>query len=331
MKIFTYLFLFCFIASSFLSNNQAYSIPPTLLQNIEKAPPHILVIFGASGDLTKRKLIPALVNLQRKGQLPEEFICVGISRKELSHTQFREDISAFISKEDRGIWDSLSKKMFYMAGSAENEDTYKKLNLLLEKFDRENQTQGNRLYYLATPPSSFSIIIKQLHDNHLVIQSPKNWSRVIIEKPFGFDLASAIDLQKEISRYLEDNQLYRIDHYLGKEVIHDLLTLRFTNPVMENLWNNQHIDNVSITLSEDIGRGIRGASFEQMGLLRDIVQNHLMQIVSLIGMERPASFESGRDSQGKSPLNRVYSCFSVRSFRMLYYQGAIWQRNGRGA
>lgn len=280
----------------------------------EKIPPHALVIFGAAGDLTKRKLIPAIVQLARQGKLPEGFVCIGVGRNQLSDSEFREEISAFIPKEDREAWQRISDKMFYLSGSFEKSSTYTELGRMLEKLDRDRSMKGNRLFYLATPPDCFSMVVENLDEHRLLTgegNRPEQWSRVIIEKPFGQDLPSAISLQKEIGRHLDESQIYLIDHYLGKEVVRQLLMFRFTNPVIESLWNNQQIEHVSITLSEEIGIGTRGQFWEQTGMLRDVVQNHIMQLIAMIAMEKPASFSAGDIRREKTLLIK-----SIRPFPM---------------
>lgn len=299
MKKISILLAFCLFINFAACGYQAESLSKTQeLKNEtidETLPPHILVIFGATGDLTKRKLIPAVVQLKRKGLLPDQFVCIGVGRREMSPAQYHNEIGSFIANEDREIWESFRKKMIYFSGNFEKKDTYARLLQLMQNFDQDLGTKGNRLFYLATPPANFAPIIEQIHQNGLLTDNghPANpWSRVIIEKPFGHDLASAVELQQEITRHLNESQIYLIDHYLGKEVVHNLLTFRFDNPFIESFWNNQLIDHVTITLSEDIGVGTRGAFWEQTGLLRDLVQNHIMQLVSLAAMERPSSFDA---------------------------------------
>ncbi len=250
-------------------------------ETLKKEPiSQVLVIFGAYGDLSKRELIPALVKLQKKGQLPSDFTIVGVGRRDITETEFLKEASTYIGKEDGAVWESLKGRVHYISGNFDDEKTYSKLAQNLKKFSK------NRLFYLATPPSNFSPIIRELHQHKLIKKGDLN-SRVLIEKPFGVDEESAQNLQKEISEFLNENQIYRMDHYLGKEVIGQLLNFRFANPMIESLWNNRQIDHVRVTLSESIGVGSRGAFWEQTGMLRDVVQNHIMQVVALIGMEKP--------------------------------------------
>lgn len=264
-------------------------------------PPHILVIFGATGDLTSRKLMPALQQLAEKEQLPEQFAIIGIGRKEMSDDQFRMQFGP----QDDLAWETFRKKIFYLSGTFENDETYAKLSELCTLLESQLQTKGNRLYYLATPADSFAPILEKINMHGLADgkgTSPEKWSRVIIEKPFGHDLSSAINLQMDISHYLDDTQVYLIDHYLGKEVVHQLLPFRFTNTILEDLWNNQFIDHVDITLSEDIGVGTRGNFWEKTGLLRDLVQNHAVQLLSLVAMEEPKDFTADSIREEKAKL-----------------------------
>lgn len=274
------------------------------------ADPSILVIFGATGDLTSRKLLPALYNLALNGQLPTHFACVGFARRDKSNNDFREEMADAINQFSRNkplndeVWKDFSEQLFYHQSEFGDDAGYEALNKLLKDLDVKFGTKGNRVYYLSTPSSYFPLIIEKLHEHKLIYntdQEEKRWSRVIIEKPFGHDLSSAADLQKEITKHLDESQIYRIDHYLGKETVQNLLMFRFSNPIFESIWNNKQIDHVQITVAEDIGIGTRGRLWEESGMLRDIVQNHMMQLVSLVGMEPPTSFraDSIRDEKVK--------------------------------
>lgn len=263
--------------------------------------PCIVVIFGATGDLTGRKLAPALYNLARDGQLPGHFGCVGFARREKTNDEFREevhqDINEFsrVKPVDEDLWKTFREQIFYHQSEFHEDEGYERLSKLLDELDARLGTKGNRVFYLSTQPSFFPLIIEKLHQHKLIYDANKvtdKWSRVIIEKPFGRDLASAEALQKHISQYLTESQIFRIDHYLGKETVQNLLVLRFTNPIFESIWNNRHIDNIQISVSEEIGIGSRGRFWEEAGMLRDIVQNHLMQLLSLVGMEPPSSLKA---------------------------------------
>lgn len=263
------------------------------------AEPCILVIFGATGDLTGRKLLPALYNLANEGQLPAHFACVGFARRDKGNDVFREemhkDISEFSRTKpiDEEMWKNFSQQIFYHQSNFDDDEGYESLNKFLKDLDTQLGTKGNRVFYLSTPPKFFPLIIKKLHEHKLVYNPDEvknKWSRVIIEKPFGHDLDSAKALQAEITNYLDESQIFRIDHYLGKETVQNLLVFRYSNPIFEALWNNHNIDHVQITVAEEIGIGTRGAFFEEAGLLRDIVQNHMMQVLSLVAMEPPSHF-----------------------------------------
>lgn len=287
------------------------------------ADPCIMVIFGASGDLTARKLIPALYNLARDGQLPPHFACVGFARREKTNEQFRQEMQEAVSKFSRvrpidpNLWQTFSEQLFYHQSEFDNEGGYDSLNLFLNQLDRQFGTLGNRVHYLSTQPSFFADIIEKLNQHQLIYpinHGSNKWSRVIIEKPFGHDLQSALELQKNISRSLDESQIYRIDHYLGKETVQNLLVFRFSNPIFESVWNNRHIDNVQITVSEDIGIGTRGRFWEEAGLLRDIVQNHMMQLLSLVAMEPPTSLKANAVRDEKVKVMESLRPFPVGHF-----------------
>ncbi len=262
------------------------------------AEPCIMVIFGATGDLTARKLLPALYNLNKEGLLPSRFACVGFARREKTNEEFRQEMEKGVQEfsrtkpVDKEVWNAFSDKLYYHQSEFDHDEGYEQLAELLKNLDSKHGTKGNRVFYLSTQPSFFPTIVEKLSQHHLIYKENEGhdkWSRVIIEKPFGQDLDSAVALQKEISQYLDESQIYRIDHYLGKETVQNLLVFRFSNPLFEAIWNNRHVDNVQITVSEEIGIGSRGRFFEEAGMLRDIVQNHMMQLLSLVCMEPPNS------------------------------------------
>lgn len=260
--------------------------------------PCIVVIFGATGDLTARKLMPALYNLTREGELPPQFACVGFARREKTHEQFREEMHAAISSFSRvkpiddSVWSSFKEQIFYHVSEFHDDEGYKRLKTFLEELDTRLGTKANRVFYLSTQPSFFTLVCEKLHKFGLIYDAATvkdKWSRVIIEKPFGHDLNSALALQKELTQFLSEEQIFRIDHYLGKETVQNILVFRFANSLFESLWNNRYIDHIQITVAEDIGIGSRGAFWEEAGLLRDIVQNHMMQLLCLVAMEPPVS------------------------------------------
>lgn len=260
--------------------------------------PCILVIFGATGDLTGRKLIPAIYNLAREGQLPSQFACIGFARREKTHEQFREEMRQAINTHSRvkpiddALWKNFKEQIFYHRAEFHEDEGYKRLQTFLSDLDTKLGTKGNRVFYFSTQPSFFPLICEKMESAGLIynLDTVKDkWSRIIVEKPFGHDLDSAKALQKELLRFLKEEQIYRIDHYLGKETVQNILVFRFANSLFESVWNNRYIDHVQITVAEDIGIGTRGAFFEEAGLLRDIVQNHMMQLLSLVAMEPPVS------------------------------------------
>ena len=272
--------------------------PGRMRRNID---PCILVIFGATGDLTGRKLLPAIYNLGRDGTLPANFACVGFARREKTHEQFREELKGDINQHsrtkpiDEGFWHHFQEQIYYHQSEFDSDEGYEKLALFLKQIDNRYATRGNRVFYLSVQPKFFPIIIEQLKKHGLVYnvhEVEDRWSRVIIEKPFGHDSQSAAALQGEISKHLDESQIYRIDHYLGKETVQNILVFRFANAIFESLWNYKHVDHVQITVAEDIGIGTRGHFFEEQGLLRDIVQNHVMQLLSLMAMEPPVSLSA---------------------------------------
>ncbi len=274
------------------------------------AEPCVLVIFGATGDLTARKLFPAIYNLKREGQLPSHFACVGFARREKSHEQFRGEMFDAINKFsrvkpiDQTLWNNFSEQIFYHISEFDNDSGYEALKAFLQDIDIRFGTKGNRVFYLSTPPSHFSLIIEKLGKHGLIYDSDvtqDRWSKVIIEKPFGTDLNSAYELQQDIGHYLKEDQIFRIDHWLGKETVQNLLVMRFGNAIFESTWNNRYIDSVQITVAEDLGVGTRGKFWEEAGMLRDIVQNHMMQLLSLVCMEPPVDIkaDSIRDEKVK--------------------------------
>ncbi len=267
--------------------------------------PCVMVIFGASGDLTKRKLIPALYNLAKDNLLSKEFALVGFARNELTSEQFRDEIGKEIGEFatttiDPDLWHWFSRRIYYISGDFADPKCYQALSTLLSQIDKEHGTRGNYFYYLATAPTFFGPIITQLGEAGLV-QEENWWRRVIIEKPFGRDYESAVALNKEIRKVLNEKQIYRIDHYLGKETVQNILVFRFANGIFEPIWNRRYIDHIQITVAETVGVEQRGMYYDKAGTLRDMVPNHIFQLISLTAMEPPVSFDAEvvRDEQAK--------------------------------
>jgi len=269
-----------------------------------------MVIFGATGDLTKRKLFPALYNLAKSNLLSREFAIVCISRSDMTNEAFRDQISkdmqSFATDNVKPeIWDWFLQRIYYSSGDVTKPESYSKLKELLEQVNQANGTKGNYFYYLATAPNFFGEIIRQLGAAGLAHEESSNgqkkWRRVIIEKPFGHDLDSARKLNAEIRQVLDEQQIYRIDHYLGKETVQNILVFRFGNGIFEPIWNRRYIDHVQITASETVGVEKRGGYYDTSGAMRDMVPNHLFQLVSLTAMEPPTSFDANavRDEQSK--------------------------------
>jgi glucose-6-phosphate 1-dehydrogenase len=273
---------------------------------VNPAGPCLVVIFGASGDLTKRKVIPALYNLAQSGYLPENFAIIGFAIDDMSTEQFRETITSEVRElseapVEAASWKSFSERLFYMQGSFDDSGAYERLSALMDQVVSSHRTEGNCLYYLATSPAFFSKVIEQLGRAGLVKQEQGRWRRVIIEKPFGRDLESSVALNREIAQVLAEDQIYRIDHYLGKETVQNMLIFRFGNGIFEPVWNHRYIDHVQITVAETLGVEHRGKYYDHAGALRDMTPNHLFQLVSIIGMEPPISFAANavRDEKAK--------------------------------
>lgn len=272
--------------------------------------PCALVIFGATGDLAQRKLIPALYNLGREGLLPEHFGVVAYSRSATDSEAFRKKAKESARKYSRtGVdeqaWASFAKRVECEPGAFNDPAAYARLRERLAAMDRTLGTQGNRLFYLATPPSSFPAILSHLAGAGLLNRSPggasRPWERVVIEKPFGRDLSSARDLNRLVGEMVDESQVFRIDHYLGKETVQNILIFRFANSIFEPLWSSNYIDHVEITAAEEIGIEGRGKFYDETGVIRDMVQNHLLQVLALVAMEPPVSFgaEDIRDEKNK--------------------------------
>jgi glucose-6-phosphate 1-dehydrogenase len=271
------------------------------------ADPCSLVIFGASGDLTHRLLVPALYNLSAAGLLPEAFALIGVARSESSSEAFRADLAKSLPKfATREVDEAVAKKLFscvaYVQGEPDDPQTYEKIGRELERIERERKTNGNRLFYMATPPAGFAPIGTHLGQSGLAHEDNGAWRRIIIEKPFGTDLASAQALNKKLLGILKEDQIYRIDHYLGKETVQNILVLRFANGLFEPIWNRDHIDHVQITVAESLTVGHRGNYYDAMGALRDMVPNHLFQLLSLIAMAPPARFAADAVRAEKAKL-----------------------------
>ncbi len=268
--------------------------------------PCTMVIFGATGDLTHRKLVPALYNLHRERLLPPGFSAIGFARRDWSDEYFRQTLYDDAKEFSRSgledpLWHSFAEGVTYNRSTFDDPAGYQALADKLNQLDEQRGTGGNRLFYLATPPESYAPIIQQLGAAGLNESPNGGWTRIIIEKPFGHDLASARALDAEVHKVFDESQVYRIDHYLGKETVQNLLVFRFANGIFEPVWNRSYIDHVQITVSESVGVEGRGNYYEHAGAMRDMVQNHLMQLLTLTAMEPPSFYEANsvRDEKVK--------------------------------
>jgi glucose-6-phosphate 1-dehydrogenase len=275
---------------------QTFTIETSRPSTIE---PCTLVIFGASGDLARRKLVPALYNLLLDGLLPTNYAVLGVARKPLGDQDFRTAMREAILKYSRRpiverVWSDFEQRLFYLAGSPDEPQSFQELKRSLEKIEGELNLPGNRIYYLAIPPSVFIPTVQALQKSGLVHRPDQRrpYCRIIVEKPIGHDLQSAREINETIGQVFDESQIFRIDHYLGKETVQNIMVVRFANSIFEPIWNNKWIDHIQITVAESEGVGTRGAYYEGTGALRDMVQNHILQLLCLVAMEPPYSLEA---------------------------------------
>jgi glucose-6-phosphate 1-dehydrogenase len=298
--------------------------------------PCVMVIFGASGDLTRRKLIPALYNLGKQHLLSREFAVVGVARDPLTTEDFRamliKDLPTFTEEIiDPDLREWLERRMYYLTGEFGDPKLFQQLKDLLQKLDQEHTTHGNYFYYLAVAPNFFGPVVEQLAAAGLVTEENHQWRRVVVEKPFGRDLETARALNQQLLKVLTESQIYRIDHYLGKETVQNIMAFRFANGIFEPIWNRRYIDHLQVSVAETVGVEQRGGYYDHAGALRDMVPNHIMQLVSLSAMEPPISFEADavRDEQAKV-LHAIQPISSEdvlsRTVRGQYGEGEISDR-----
>lgn len=296
-------------------------MPESPCDNIPQSKPQpcIMTLFGATGDLTRRKLIPSLFSLYRQGLLPEPFVIVAYARKQKDDVIFRQEmheaINQFSGNGNAPLddWESFASRIHYYQAELDDVNGYSSLKRFLRDLDKRYGLCGNHLYYLATPPDYFSTIITHLRDADLShsTSAESGWSRIMIEKPFGHDLNSAHELNNLLKTAFQENDIFRVDHYLGKETVQNILVMRFANHLFELLWNHLYIDHFQITVAETLGMEGRGAYFDNAGICRDIIQNHALQILTLIAMEPPISLDPNYIRDEKVKVLR-----SIRPFRM---------------
>jgi glucose-6-phosphate 1-dehydrogenase len=300
--------------------------PAELARQAAPAPPCTLVIFGATGDLTTRLLVPSLCHLRRAGLLPERFAVLGVARSPMTDEQFRASLAdgvrtlaaAKFAPED---WQWLAPRCHYLAGAFNDNRTFEMLALQLQKIGASHGTGSNVLFYLAIPAGGFANVISRLGQARLVEETPEQWRRVIIEKPFGTDLESARALDHEILKVLREDQIYRIDHYLGKETVQNIMVFRFANGLFEPLWNRDHIDHVQITVAETLGVEHRGAFYDATGALRDMVPNHLFQLFTMAAMEPPVCFAADAVRSEKAKVLESVHRFSANEVQRSVVRG----------
>lgn len=305
------------------------------MNNLKKINNQVMVIFGASGDLTYRKLLPAIFDLCKNNLLPPNFAVLGVSRSKLSDEAFREkmkkgikNFSHYKNADDKTI-DQFLSKVFYLSMDTGNGNEYTELKKRLTKIDKELKTDQNYIFYLSTPPQLYSKIPKYLYGQGLNLEH-KGFRRIIIEKPFGHDLKSAQNLNKLLLDFFNEDQIYRIDHYLGKETVQNLMVTRFANGIYEPLWNRNYIQHIEVTAAESIGVEGRGGYYDEAGALRDMVQNHLMQLVALIAMEPPTKINSEAIKYEKMKVFQALHPLSEADLRDNVIRGQYSASNIRG-
>lgn len=290
--------------------------------------PFVIVIFGATGDLAQHKLFPALFSLYKQKQLGEQFYIVGFARREFTDEAYQEMLAGEVKSSKDPQWDAFAKNIYYQQGFFDEGAGYEQLISKLNTFDKQVGACITRLFYLATPPDNYPAILNYLHSTKLSEgcgQGSNKWTRVIIEKPFGKDLETARNLDKKLAEMFEEKQIFRVDHYLGKETVQNMLAFRFANSVFEPVWNKENIDHVQITWAEEEGIGRRGKFFDGVGMLRDVLQNHLLQMMATVTMEQPKSFE--REAIRDARANAIKSIKRIESVVRGQYAGYREEKN----
>jgi len=271
------------------------------------AGPCSLVIFGVTGDLARKKLMPAVYDLANRGLLPPGFALVGFARRDYSHQDFAKVVHDSVKEYARTpfreeVWQQLSRGFRFVPGDLTDDEAFKRLRETVDDLDTARGTGGNHAFYLSIPPGLFPQVVRQLAEHGLADEIPGTWRRVVVEKPFGHDLASARELNRVVEEVFPPQAVFRIDHYLGKETVQNMLALRFANAMFEPVWNNNYVDHVQITMAEDIGIGGRSGYYDGIGADRDVIQNHLLQLLALIAMEEPVSFDAWSLRQEKKKI-----------------------------
>ena len=306
------------------------------LTSTRRARPCVLVIFGATGDLTHRKLVPSLMRIAHDGLLPPGFSVIGFARRPWSNEDFRRGLAKAVAEhagdDATSAFMQHAKDFEFLQGTFDDPEGYVELKARLEELDTERGTAGNRVFYLATPPSSYATILHHLESSGLSKERENTFARVIVEKPFGRDLESAHALNQQVARGFREHQVFRIDHYLGKETVQNIVALRFANGIFEPLWNEKFVDHVQITVAESIGIEGRGGYFEEAGIIRDMIQSHLLQVMTLVAMEPPASSDANSIRDEKVKVLRAISSLSPetvaqRTVRGQYAQGFVQGRD----
>jgi len=284
----------------------------------DKLDPCAIIILGASGDLTARKLIPALFNLYLNGGLPDPFVIVGCARTELTDQEFGNKMKEFLSERDdfdESRWSAFTKQIFYRSIDDYGRlPSFEELNRFVRELDRKFGTKGNRLFYLAIPPSLYKTVTHMIGHSGMSKETG-GWSRIVVEKPFGSDLQTAVDLDRSIHEYFEERRIFRIDHYLAKETVQNILMFRYANSIFEPIWNRRYVGHVHITASETVGVERRAGYYEKSGVLRDMFQNHMMQLLALTAMEPPPLFEAEQVRDEKTKVFRALRPFPVENLR----------------
>ncbi|HMR13158.1 MAG TPA: glucose-6-phosphate dehydrogenase, partial [Arachnia sp.] len=295
------------------------------------AGPCVLVIFGVTGDLSRKKLMPAVYDLANRGLLPPGFGLVGFARRDWADQDFAKVVHDAVKEHARTpfreeVWQQLLEGIRFVSGTFDSDDSFVRLRETIRDLDTARGTGGNHAFYLSIPPSSFEPVMSQLSRHGLVERKDGDWNRVVIEKPFGHDLASARELNDVVETLFQPQEVFRIDHYLGKETVQNMLALRFANQMFEPIWNNHYVSHVQITMAEDIGINGRAGYFDGIGITRDVMQNHLLQLLALTAMEEPTSFEASQlraEKQKVLAAARVPNRYDLHTARGQYAAG--WQ------